>query len=157
MKRAILIIGICTIAFSAGNTISLKLLGEGPYLSVEYERNFFQKELWSQKMELSAHAGLGMNMLGFRDELSLPLGGRIYWGGPKHRAFLGLGLSLYHLKQYDYYDDENTRELRVLLIPALGYRFGREGINASLQLSPVINPGNTPAVIWLGISIGWGF
>lgn len=146
-----------TPARPAQNAVLLTAGGTGLYLSLNYERKFHSTRLLGWNLHLAGQAGIGTSPFLFANEFSIPVSAVALWGGTRHFLQAGFGLTLYTLDQYDYPADRNYTELRGLLVPSLGYRFGNDKIIAALLFSPVINPRTGPPAYWFSLSLGWGF
>jgi len=141
----------------ADHTVLFGLAGSSPWLSLRYERRMYSTTLAGLNLHLAAEAGIGTSPWTFTHEISFPTGISALWGGSRHFLRIGLGLTLTTFEQYDYWKDRDETELRSLIIPSIGYRFGNEGLILGLAFTPIFNPGGGAALLWLGLDIGWGF
>lgn len=78
-----------------------------------------------------------------------------------HHLDFSANVTGYFLNQYNYTEDETNKELRLLYIPSICYRYQKQegGFVARAGISPIFNfnavtNSFTP---WVDVSVGWAF
>jgi len=143
----------------AKNAVLGSFGGAGLYFSVIYERLFISNEKWN----VGARAGIGSSFSSalFSDEFNVPLGVFVLLGKNKNHLDLSVNITPYLLRQFDLQSTGKTRELKMLLIPSIAYRFQPKtgGFVGRIGFSPVFyfNPVSNTLMPWLDISVGWAF
>jgi hypothetical protein len=133
--------------------------GPAIYYSLNYERTLVAKEKYS----LGVKAGFGTNFspVAFPDEFSIPLGVHFLYGKNKGHLDVSLNITNYFLQQYDYDSGAYSKELHLLYVPSIAYRFQKPegGLMFRAGLSSIINinPVTDSFVPWIDLSVGWAF
>jgi hypothetical protein len=133
--------------------------GPGLYFSVIYERHWVS----SKKVNLGFRAGLGSSFssLLFSDEVNVPLGVFLLWGKDKNHLDFSINMTPYLLSQAHLPSREKTRELKVLWVPSIAYRYQPKagGFVGRIGFSPVFyfNQVSDTLMPWVDISVGWAF
>ncbi len=141
------------------NTIYLAYGGAGIYFSLMYERHLIKTD----NIHVGAKAGIGSSLSSvlFPSEFNVPVGAYILYGKNRSHIDFSMCFTNYLLEQYDYEKDKRYNELKLLIIPSLGYRFQNKpgGFMFKAGLSPIIHFNETTNVIapWLDVAVGWGF
>jgi hypothetical protein len=141
------------------NTAYFSFGGPAIYYSLNYERHLVVKEKYS----LGLKAGFGTNFspVAFPDEFSIPLGVYFLYGKKKGHLDVSFNITNYFLQQYDYDSGAYSKELHLLYVPSIAYRFQKPegGLMFRAGLSSIINinPVTDSFVPWIDISVGWAF
>ncbi len=146
------------ISSSASNGVYISYGGPGIYFSMTYERLLLAGNSYCA----GAKAGLGTSFSpAIRPEFSVPVGGFFLYGKRNSKLDLGLALSGYFMRQYDYELNKQTMELQPLIIPTLGYRYQKSagGLIIRAGLASVIHLNKITHVFspWVDLSIGYAF
>lgn len=143
----------------ARNAILGSFGGPGLYFSVIYERHLVS----SNKVNFGLRAGLGSSFSSvlFSDEFNVPLGVFLLLGKNKNHVDLSVNMSPYVLSQSNLPTREKTKELKVLFIPSIAYRYQPKagGFVGRIGFSPVFyfNPVSDSLMPWVDLSVGWAF
>lgn len=141
------------------NAIYLAYGGAGIYFSLMCEHQLIKTD----NMHVGAKAGIGtsFSLVLFPSEYNFPVGAYILYGNNKGHIDFSMCLTNYLLEQYDYTNDLTYHELKILMIPSIGYRFQKKqgGVMFKAGVSPIINFNKTTNGVapWLDVGVGWGF
>lgn len=141
------------------NSVYFSIGGAGIYNSLNYERTF----VYTNKYSAGVKVGIGSSFSPalFPNEFMIPVGGYFLFGKKNSHIDLSFCATNYFLEQYDYSDDKNYKELKLLLVPSVAYRFqkSRGGLIGRIGFSPIINfnKKRNPGSPWLDVSLGWAF
>jgi hypothetical protein len=124
-----------------------------------YERELLAGNSFSTGVK--GGVGLSFSSVLFPSEFSIPVGGYFLYGKRKSHLDLSINISNYILQQYDYEDSSDYKELRVLIIPSIVYRYQkpeggllfRTGLSAIMNFNSVSNSFSP----WVDLSVGWAF
>lgn len=173
MKRILLIITLIGLILSvksqekqediaqsiAKNAAYASAGGAGIYFSLLYERQLFIKEKYS--VGIKGGFGTSFSSVLFPQEFNIPLGVFFLYGKKNSHLDISLNGSNYLLDQYDPQKDKNFKELKLLFVPSVAYRFQypEGGFMARFGFSPIINFNSVTNSIspWIDISVGWAF
>lgn len=133
--------------------------GAGIYFSLIYERQLFLKEKYSAGIK--GGIGTSFSSVLFPQEFNFPLGVYFLYGKRNNHLDISLNVSNYLLEQYDPQKDQNTKELKLLFVPSVAYRYQKPGggFMARVGFSPIMNFNSVTSSIspWVDISVGWAF
>jgi hypothetical protein len=148
-----------TTFYKAKNATYISGGGAGIYFSVIFERQIFLHDKYSAGVK--GGVGTSFSAVLFPQEFNFPIGVFFLYGKRNNHLDISLNLSNYLLEQYDPQKDQNSRELKLLFIPSLSYRFQKPkgGFLARVGFSPIINFNSVTNSVspWLDISVGWAF
>jgi len=141
------------------NSVYASAGGAGIYFSLIYERRLLLKEKYS--VGIKGGIGTSFSSVLFPQEFNFPLGAFFLYGKRNNHLDISLNVSNYLLEQYDPQKDQNIKELKLLFVPSVSYRFQKPkgGFMARLGFSPIINFNSVTSSIspWIDISVGWAF
>lgn len=173
MKKIILIIVLLHIYISgiaqeadientpveAKNAVNISYGGAGIFFSAIYERHVIA----GQGYNFGIKGGIGSSFSAalFPHEFSFPVGAFFLYGKGRHHLDVSMNVTSYLLEQYSYVEDKTNKELRLLYVPSVCYRFQKPegGFTGRFGISPVINiNGVTNSFMpWVDVSLGWAF
>jgi len=143
----------------AKNNVYASLGGPGIYFSLIYERIVLNDKKFS--LGIKGGIGTGLSSVLFPDEFNFPIGVYFLYGKRNSHLDLSMNVTSYLLQQYDYTKDNNYKELRLLVVPSVSYRYQKPegGFLLRAGFSPIININSitNSFVPWIDISIGWSF
>jgi hypothetical protein len=141
------------------NTVYASVGGPGIYFSLLYERQLYIRNKYS--LGVKGGIGTAFSSVLFPHEFNFPIGVFFLYGKRNSRLDISLNMTNYLLEQYDYQKDQNTKELKLLLVPSVAYRFQKPdgGLVVRAGFSPVVNINSTTNTIspWFDIGVGWAF
>ena len=141
------------------NSMYASFGGAGIFYSLNYERNLYS----SDKFAVGARVGFGTSLspVIFSSEFNMPIGINALYGKKNSHIELSFCTTNYLLEQYDYEFNDETKELKNLLVPSLCYRFQKKqgGLVIRAGLSALINLNSTTKTYspWIDLGIGWAF
>ena len=143
----------------ARNAISISYGGGGMYFSLIYERHLIRKE--SYNIGVKGGMGTSFSSVLFPGEYNISVAAFFLYGKRMHHLDFSANVTGYFLNQYNYTEDETNKELRLLYIPSICYRYQKQegGFVARAGISPIFNfnavtNSFTP---WVDVSVGWAF
>lgn len=141
------------------NSIYISYGGAGIFFSAIYERHFIKNKSYS--FGIKGGIGNSFSLVLFPNEFNFQLGGLFIYGKRKHHLDVSLNLTNYIIEQYDYYDNKIYKELKILYVPSICYRYQKQegGVVGKIGLSSIININSTTNSVspWIDISLGWAF
>ena len=146
-------------SFETKNTIYASFGGAGIFFSAIYERCLIIKKPY----QLGVKGGIGSSFSSvlFPHEFNFPAGIFFLYGKRNNHLDISVNVTSYILEQYTYADDKTSKELKLLYVPSVCYRYqkpkgsfvGRIGISPVIHFNAVTNS-FTP---WIDVSLGWAF
>lgn len=133
--------------------------GAGVYYSLIYERQLIYRNSYSAGVK--AGIGTDFSPASFPDEFNIPVGGYFLYGKRNSHLDVSFCFTNYFLQQYDYDDDRNYNEYKLLLVPSIAYRYQKNsgGFLARIGFSTVFyfNDVSNTVSPWIDVSLGWSF
>ena len=145
----------------AKNAILASFGGSGILYSVMYERIVLDLPGDCFMAGIKGGIGSGIRPVSFPEEFGVPLGMFLLYGKKSSHLDCSMIIKNYFRRQADLETMGQSKELQVLLIPSLTYRFQRHsgGIVARAGLSVIMHPNSVTNTFspWVDISLGWAF
>jgi len=143
----------------AHNSVYFSVGGAGIYNSLNYERTLVFTDKYSAGVKIGIGSSFSPAL--FPNEFTIPVGGYFLFGKRNSHFDLSLCATNYFLEQYDYSLNKNYKELKLLFVPSVAYRYQKSkgGFIGRIGFSPIINfnKNRNPASPWLDVSLGWAF
>lgn len=141
------------------NSVYFSVGGAGIYNSLNYERTLIFTDKYSAGVKIGV--GSSFSAVLFPNEFTVPVGAYFLFGKNNSHIDFSFCATNYILEQYNYSDNKNYKELKLLLVPSLAYRYKKSegGFIGRIGFSPIINidKKRNPAAPWFDVSIGWAF
>lgn len=143
----------------AKNSVFTSFGGASVYYSVNYERLVYE----IGDFDFAARAGVGTSFSSvlYPSDINFPFGISVSYGKKGHKISGGLSSAIHLLDQYDFEEDSESVESRLLFSPSLGYKFrpsdGGMFINAGFTPLVYFNSISTTASPWIQVGVGWTF
>lgn len=150
---------ISTTTPQALNAVYLSYGGPGIFFSTIYERQLIN----GNNYNIGVKGGIGTSVSSvlFPHEFNFPLGIFFLYGKRKHHLDVSANLTSYLLEQYNYAADKSKKELRLLYVPSVCYRYQKPngGFMGRIGFSPVFNRNDVTNTFmpWIDVSVGWAF
>jgi hypothetical protein len=139
------------------NEAFLELLGNGGYASINFQRMVYHYN----KFSLGISAGISTFKMKdfdrqFNPDLILPISARLFYGGQRHKIFIGLGQTISSTNELntETFKPKRTYDLSANFMA--GYRYDFSKIMLQLAFTPILEKYATYHS-WLGFAVGYKF
>jgi len=112
-------------------------------------------------MGVKGGVGTSFSSVLFPTEFNFPVGAYFLYGKKKSHLDVSLNFTTYLLQHYDYENDTENKQVKVLYVPSISYRYQKPegGFVARIGFCPILyfNEVSTTISPWMEASFGWAF